>query len=412
MAARTSKTIWLLLLIAVIAVLVFVAAARPGRDRPVRVAVTHAVRRDLNSWTAGNGKIEPVDPHVIQSELTTRIDRMDITEGRSVTAGETLLVLDATDAKSELARTKEQLLTAQEEQKTALQGGSSDELAQIDNDLLKTNSDVARLSHEQDTLQRLYANKAATRQEIDQNRIAMDKAKADNQLLEEKKRAIAERSKTQAQRAALKIDEARESIQSLEQKINSARVAAPVSGTIYTLSAKAGTFVHTGDTLAEMADLRRLRARAFIDEPELGSLKEGQTVEITWDALPARIWTGAVEQLPKTIVSRGSRNVGEVLCSINNDEAPLLPNTNINVRIRTAKRDNVLTLPRAAIRSDGNRRFVFVIADGHLQKREVTVGISDPAIYEILSGIAEEDAVALQSDTDLREGEPVTGYEK
>lgn len=412
MVAKASQTIWLVLLIAAIAVLVFVAAARPGRDRPVSVAVTHAVRRDLSSWTTGNGKIEPIDPRVIQSQLQTRIERVDVTEGQTVKAGDTLFVLDATDARSELARMREQLLAAQEERKTALQGGSRDEIAQIDNDLLKTNSDIARLTNERDTLQHLYEKQAATRQEIDQNRFALDKDLDDKRLLEEKKKNLADRSKAQGQEAALKIDEAQESIQSLQQKIDSARVAAPVSGTIYTLNAKAGTFVHTGDTLAEMADLRRVRARAFIDEPELGSLKEGQSVEITWDALPARVWGGAVEQLPKTIVTRGSRNVGEVLCSVSNDEALLVPNTNINVRIRTAKRENVLTLPRGAIRTDGNKRFVFTIADGHLQKREVMVGISDPTIYEILSGITEKDAVALQSDADLREGEPVTGYEK
>jgi HlyD family secretion protein len=161
-----------------------------------------------------------------------------------------------------------------------------------------------------------------------------------------------------------------------------------------------------------MADLRRVRTRAFIDEPELGSLKQGQSVEITWDALPARVWDGVVDQLPKTIVTRGSRNVGEVLCSVNNDEAVLLPNTNVNVRIRTAKHENVLALPRAAVRTEGNKRFVFTIDDGRLRKKEVAVGISDPNVYEIVSGITEKDAVALQSDADLREGQPATGLEK
>jgi multidrug efflux pump subunit AcrA (membrane-fusion protein) len=178
------------------------------------------------------------------------------------------------------------------------------------------------------------------------------------------------------------------------------------------LLARSGTFVHTGDTLAEMADFTRVRARAFIDEPELGSLKQGQPVEITWDAIPSRVWNGVVEQLPKTIVTRGSRNVGEVLCSVNNDEAVLLPNTNVNVRIRTAKRENVLTLPRAAVRSEENKRFVFTIDDGRLLRREVTVGISDPKVYEIVGGITEKDAVALQSDADLREGQPARGSEK
>lgn len=412
MTGKGSKAIWLFLFVAGAGVLVFIAAARPGRDRPVTVSVTHAVDQDLSAWTSGNGKIEPIDPRIIQSQLTTRIDRIDVKEGQTVKAGDLLLVLDATDAKSDLARTREQLAAAEEEQKTALRGGASDELAQIQSDLTKTNSEIKRLTKERDQLQRLYAAKSATRTEVDQNTTALEKMEADKQALEAKKNAVGERSKNQAERSTYRIDEARNAIQSLQQKIDSARVVAPVNGTIYSLPARTGTFVHTGDTMAVMADLKRLRARAFIDEPELGSLKQGQPVEITWDALPGRVWNGVVEQLPTTIVTRGSRNVGEVLCSVNNDEGVLVPETNINIRIRTAQRQNALTLTRGAVRSEGNKRFVFIIENGRLRKQEVTVGISDPSQYEILGGISEKDAVAVQLDADLHEGQAVVGSAK
>jgi HlyD family secretion protein len=412
MSAKSSKTIWGFLLIAAIGLLAFVAATRSGGDRPVTVGITHAVRQDLSSWTTGNGKIEPIDARIIQSQLTTRIENIKVTEGRIVRIGDTLLTLDSTDARADLARLKEQLLAAQQDRKTGLQGGSRDEIAQIDNDLAKTNAEIATLSGQKDSLERLYAGQNATRLEVEQNRTALEKALADKRALEEKKRAVKERSHNQADRALLKGDEARESIASLEEKIKSARVASPITGTIYSLPAKAGTFVHTGDALAEVADLKQVRVRAFIDEPELGSLKEGLPVEITWEALPGQVWTGVVGQLPKIIVTRGSRNVGEVLCSVNNDEAVLLPNTNVNVRIRTAERKDILTLPRAAVHSEGNKHYVFVVENGRLKKQEVTVGISNPNVYELLGGITEKEAIAVQTDGDLREGQPIIGAEQ
>src|SRR5581483_11544218 len=135
MAAKVSKTIWVLLLVAGIALLVFVAAARPGKNRPVPVTITRAVRQNLSSWTTGNGKIEPIDTRVIQAQLATRIEKIAVTEGQTVKAGDVLLVLDATEAKSELAHMKEQLVAAQEDGKTASRGGAIDELAQVDSDL-------------------------------------------------------------------------------------------------------------------------------------------------------------------------------------------------------------------------------------------------------------------------------------
>src|SRR5579885_3637989 len=121
MAAKVSKTIGVLFFVAGLAVVMFFGVARPGRNKAVPVTITHAVRQNLSSWTTGNGKIEPIDPRVIQAQLATRIEKIDVTEGQTVKAGDVLLLLDATDARSELAHMKEQLVAAQEDRKTASQ---------------------------------------------------------------------------------------------------------------------------------------------------------------------------------------------------------------------------------------------------------------------------------------------------
>src|SRR5207302_2682332 len=262
--------------------------------------------------------------HIIQSQLTTFIETVPVKEGQTVGRGQILMTLDAKDLASDLAHMREQLVAAEDERKTAVGGGSPDEIAQLNSDLAKTNSEIDRLRRERDSLDRLYARQAATRQEVEQTKTALAKAEADKRLIAEKRSAILERSKPQAERATLRIEEARNSIQSLEDKLKAAQVTAPAAGTVYSLPARASTYVHTGDLLAELADLTRIRIRVFVDEPELGSLKEGQAVEITWEALPDRTWNGLVDQLPKTIVARGSRNVGEVLCSVDNKTGALL----------------------------------------------------------------------------------------
>src|SRR5260370_4525274 len=84
-----------------------------------------------------------------------------------------------------------------------------------------------------------------------------------------------------------------------------------------------------------MADLHKVRVRAFIDEPELGGLEPGEPVRITWDALVNRTWMGKTQVIPKQVVARGARSVGELLCEVNNDKLELLPNINVNVRINS-----------------------------------------------------------------------------
>jgi HlyD family secretion protein len=412
MSARSGKSAAAILLTVVtVVVAVSVLTVRGMRDRPLMVSTTRAVRQDLSSWIATNGKVEPMEPHVIEAQITTFIEKLAVKEGQTVERGQVLMTLDAQDVRVDLAHMKEQLVSAEDERRTALAGGSPDELVQLNSDLDKTNSEIERLRREGDTLGRLYSKQAATRLELESNKTALQTAEADKRLIEEKRNAVLQRSKIQSERAALRIDEAQNAIRSLEAKLQSAQVIAPVSGTIYALPARSGTYVHTGDVLAELADLKRIRVRAFVDEPELGSLTEGQLVEITWDALPDRSWTGYVQKLPTVIVARGARNVGEVLCSVTNDQSELLPNTNVNVRIRTDGRRNVLTISRAAVHTDGNSHYVLVVEDSQLRKREIEVGASNATDYEILKGIAENDVIALPGSSELREGMAVSVQE-
>jgi HlyD family secretion protein len=394
----------LLLSLGLVAV-ILASCARNGRQ--TNVSTTRAVRQNLASWISSNAKVEPVAPYVLQSQLTTFIQKVFVRQGETVKRGQLLVSMDAQDLESELARAKGELVTAEDEGRIAAAGGSPEELAQLQSDLAKTETEIARLRREAESLDRLYAKQAATRQEIEQNKLALEKAEADKRLIEQKKNVIAGRTKVQGQRAGLRAEEARNVIRSLQEKLNSARVGAPVQGTIYSLAARAGTFVHTGDVLAELADLTQIRARIFVDEPELGLLQEGQPVEITWGGMPNRVWTGRVEQLPKTIVARGSRNVGEVLCSVANSDSQLLPNTNVDVRIRTAERDNALTLPRSAVRTEANKHFVFVVHEGRLQRRDIKVGISNSTHYEVIDGITDSELIALPGSSELKDGAPV-----
>ncbi len=213
----------------------------------------------------------------------------------------------------------------------------------------------------------------------------------------------------------------RTAVAALEEKVHDGRIVAPADGTLYSLGRsadglplKAGDYVKVGDLLAEMADLHKVRVRAFIDEPEIGGLEPGEPVRITWDALPNRNWMGKTQVIPKQVVARGARSVGELLCEVNNDKLELLPNINVNVRINSRERINVLTVPRGAVDAQGGRRFVFVVlrnalgvGKATLQKREIRVGIADAANYEVLDGLQEGEMVALPGDVDLKDGMPV-----
>src|ERR1700757_4715379 len=117
MARNRGKSTTIVLILLGLGVLVFVLAARGGRDKPLAISSIHASRRDLNSWIATNGKIEPTDPYIIQAQITTFVETIAVKEGQTVGRGQLLMILDAKDLQSELVHMREQLLAAEDEQR-------------------------------------------------------------------------------------------------------------------------------------------------------------------------------------------------------------------------------------------------------------------------------------------------------
>ena len=120
-------------------------------------------------------------------------------------------------------------------------------------------------------------------------------------------------------------------------------------------------------------------------------------MEVTWDALPGRIWQGSVESIPSTLKMHGTRNVGETTCVINNPDYKLLPNVNVGVAIVTSEDKNVLTVPREAIRLDDDQSYVFRISNDVLQRQNVQTSISNLTQVEITAGLQQDSMVALNS---------------
>jgi HlyD family secretion protein len=166
--------------------------------------------------------------------------------------------------------------------------------------------------------------------------------------------------------------------------------------------------VTQGAPIASIGTLEAVRVRVYVDEPELGRVKPGQAVRITWDALVGREWTGTVEKLPTEIIALGSRQVGEVLCTIHNPENQLLPGTNVNAFLLTETVTNAVTIPRTAVRRD-NGTGVYVLGAGNTTEwREIKTGASDALNIQVLSGVQAGDAVAQPSDHALKAGEKIT----
>jgi HlyD family secretion protein len=395
--------VWRIVLIIVAAAVAATFGVRFWRAGTVPVITATVHTGMLEAWVTTNGVVEPSDPHQIRAPLAAFVLTVRAVEGQAVRKGDVLMTLDVAQPRAELAHAREDLARAQNDLRLDEGGGAADQRAQVESDLRKTDAEVAHLRAERDTLTRLIATKAATRQELDQVALDLARAEATHQALTTKLQEVGRQAASNVQLRRYAIERARETVKMLEAQVASETVRAPVDGTVYSLPPRAGSRVETGDLLAAVGDLRVMQVRAFVDEPDLASIQRGQPVEIAWSAVSNRTWAARVDRLPGAIVVRGERHVGEVICALDESDR-LIPNLDVDVRIRVQSRAHALLVPREAIRSDQAGRYVFVVENGTLHRRPVAVDIASPTTSAVLTGVKEGDVIAITGDVDLQEG--------
>jgi HlyD family secretion protein len=369
---------------------------------PLRVRAITVQRGPIRSVVSTNGKVEPIQNFEAHAPIATTVERLLVREGDHVRKGQPLLQLDDDDIRSQAARAQAQLKAAQASQ-TAPQA----EVQTINDELAKARTARELAQHNLDALRRLQQQGSASAGEVRKAEETLQNVQADVTLYEQKQKD--RYSQPEVARVEAQIAEAQAAYDSAEDALRKSSVRAPFDGIVYSLPVKAGAFVQTGDLLLQVADLSHVLVRAFVDEPDVGRLQAGQKVEITWDAVPGRIWNGAVNTVPSTVKPHGSRNVGETTCLIDNQDLRLLPNVNVGVTIIAAEHSNVLTLQRDALHIDDSAPYVFRIADGHLKRQPIQFSLQNLTRVEITSGLSEGEAVALPADElkPLVDGAPI-----
>lgn len=392
--------------LAILLVVVFFTVRAMTRDRlPVRVAAASHVQ--LTSTTSTNGRVEPVMNYQVYSPISTTVKAVYVQPGDEVAAGKLLMVLDDTQAQARVASAESGVKAAQAAVEAATHNGTQQErqmsAAEIAREKLERDQAKASL----DALSKLNAAGAASQSEVAAGRARLAAAEASLRASEES--AQSRYSAAEVERAKAALAEAQANLTAARQVLSRTEIHAPIAGTVYTINADRTEFAEAGKLLLQMADLSHERVRAYFDEPDIGRLAVGQEIQIKWDAKPGRSWKGHIERTPETVITYGTRNVGEVLVAIDDPDSGLLPETNVTVTVTTASEPNALTIPREALHSENAKAFVYKVVDGHLKKTFVTPGTINLTQVAIVSGLTEGESVAVGSTNGqpLQEGIPI-----
>ena len=217
----------------------------------------------------------------------------------------------------------------------------------------------------------------------------------------------------QAQNAADNLRSAELRMSSAERNISHYTIDAPISGTIVDKKVKAGDKLSANDAamqnLCTIYDMSYLELKLNVDELKIRSLKVGQEVEITADAVPGETYKGTISSILVAGTTANGSTSYPVTVRID-EMGDLLPGMNASAKITTASVKDVLALPNAALvrgsyvlvtkdsPSAANAEASMTAPDGYVYVK-VTTGISDDDYIEVKSGLQEGDTIAYDTST-------------
>jgi len=381
---------------ALIPVIIFagiVAAAFAFRNQKPVVEVATAAKPDAGGPQAllnASGYITPRRRATIAAKITGRVTGVFFDEGTRVAEGQLLATLDDSDVKRALDSAKAD--------RNSAQAAIADYEVQLKN---------AQISlHRAEQLQKAGVQ---TQEALDNATTNADSLKAKIEL-----------AKQQVAAAESRIGVA-------QQAVDNCTIRAPFAGIVVSKDAQVGEMVSpisagggfTRTGIATVVDMRSNEIEVDVNESYIARVENGQHVTATLDAYPDKPFPAKV----RTVIPTADRQKATVkvrITILNLEKYDfILPDMGVKVAFleneRPAAKDKgkekgpqaVAFIPKGAVRSDSNASFVFLVRDGKVARRAVSLGMDRGTDVAILAGVSPGDSLVVKGPESLHDGDKV-----
>lgn len=259
-----------------------------GDTRPAAVASSGDVALESKGYIIPAHQIQ-----VSPIEVSGRVIKLYIEEGKRFKKDEVLAQLDASLFRARADRTRAMLRQAEADVKQA-----DASLLRAQADLLQLQAKYRQAQYEWDRAQNLFASNAVSREDRDLKRANYEVNEANVRV----GKAAIEQAEANLLRAREAVDTAKADLREAEWRLENCTIRAPLTGTILTKKAEEGNFVNpiafnVSASLCEMADLSDLEVTLDVQERDISKVKAGQRCRVRSEAFPDRIYEGTVSRL-------------------------------------------------------------------------------------------------------------------
>jgi RND family efflux transporter MFP subunit len=368
---------------------IVVAALALRNQKPVVEVTTVAKPDSEGPQTALNasGYITPRRRATIAAKITGRVTNVYFDEGTHVKEGQLLATLDDSDYK--------RALDAAKADRDSAQAGIADLEVQLRNAEIELRR-----------AQQLHDSGIQTQEALDNARTTADSLRAKIALA--KVQVVAAESRTAV----------------AQQGVDNCVIRAPFPGIVVSKDAQVGEMVSpnsagggfTRTGIATIVDMKSNEIEVDVNESYIARVKEGQKVKATLDAFPNDPYDAKV----RTVIPTADRQKATVKVRISflKLDDKILPDMGVKVAFLEEEKppaakgkekapQALAYIPKSAVRSDSSASFVYLLRDGRVERRAVSLGLDRGTDVAVLAGVTPGDSLVVKGPESLRDGERV-----
>jgi HlyD family secretion protein len=408
------------------------AAAQVAAERPAaagaleKVTAGEPTRKNLQLFSAQPARLVPLEQTPIHARISGYVGNVHVDVGDKVEAGGKLVTLDVPELAVEVAQKKALLEQSAAETKQAESAkiAAQAQLAtaqalirQAEAGVARSAADIARWQSEYSRLEQLANSGSLNRQIVDETRQKLAAAEAAGQEVQAAvdsataaaRQAEAEVAKADADIVAAEARQrvAAENLRYSETMLGYSELKSPFVGMITQRRVDPGHFSAGagGEPLLVVMRNDIVRVLIAIPESETSLVDVGDEVNVVVPSLRGRKYTGRVSRTAWSL-DEGNRALVTIV-DLPNEDGALRPGMYATAQVLLAARENVLTLPAAAVKRDGTEACCFVVTGGQAVRTPIELGLKVGDDWEIVKGLEGNESVCLTKAATLADGQAI-----
>ncbi len=395
---KKSKRLWIIvgtIVLILIGVGVLVAAKSGGtKIDPTKLAKVE--KGDLAKSVVATGKIQPITKVEIKSKASGIVKKLYVDYGEHVKAGQVLAELDKDEMIAQVRQSEAQVQSME----ASLNSAKADlQRSMVDAEGV----DVPTLKRAYDRMSKMAADGVVSQAQLDDSQRAYELALNKQNVA----RAQVTVNKAKVVQSTADLNKAHATLAQLKEQLSYTTITAPIDGLILSRDVEVGDAVSSilvmgsaATLVMTVGDTREVYVLGKVDESDIGKVYLNQPARIKVESFKDKTFNGKVTKISPMGVEKDNVTTFEVRVSITNPGGELKAMMTANAEIILDEHKGVLTIPESAIIYDKDKKASVEIPDAKgkdgKKKTAVTVGISNGAKTELLSGLKEGDQVVLQ----------------